>query len=842
MNSMSPRSLFAPGSLHCVILIFLTSASVLGYEILLMRLLSVGQWHHFAYMVISIALLGFGASGSMLFLVFSKIKKDLSTWLVLLSGATALSFSLATGLSQKVALDPLNLVWQGREWFRMCLTYLLMAVPFLLAGGIIGVILTDAGDRAHIMYGMDLLGAGCGAVAVIPALYLGLPWNLLPLLGGLVVLGALGCCPAMKRPILGVLALLVASVAMTMVHLALPSRPRIHETKALPMTLSFPDARIEAERAGPMGLIHVVSSALIRHVPGLSLNFGLSGETEGATLPEQKGIFLDADGLSPIVRFTGNREELAFLDFTTMALPYHLRQPGRVLVVGAGGGSDVLLAMRHQSRDIVALEANRQIADLMTGPFSEFSGRLYSRPGVTLRVGEARQYLQAAKGSFALIQLSLVDSFGAAAGGLHSASESYLYTTEALRLYLDRLRDTGMLAITRWLKLPPRDSLRLFSTALASLRKERLCQHPERHILLIRSWKTFTLVVSKSPFRPDEIDRAKAFCNGRSFDMVYYEGMQAGEANRFDVQTSPYYFMGARALSGPDAASFQERYIFDISPTTDDRPYFSHFFRWDKARELFSHLRREWLPLVELGYVFILATLLQAVMAGGVLIILPLAFLRWVHRPSAGMGPPPGPFHVLGTLSYFAVIGVAFMSLEMALLPRYTLLLSHPVYSAAVVLGSLLVFAGFGSLCVRRFQSGGRGFLWVAVAVITCWVGLHALAGDLLFELAMQWPLAGRLVLAVFMIAVLSFFLGWPFPAGLGATARTWPGLVPWAWGINGCASVIGAVLGKCLAVGLGFRLLMLLACGLYVLAAAIFQGILGRAAVFRGHGSFRKS
>jgi len=739
---------------------------------------------------------------------------------------------LAFSLSQNVGLDPLQLIWQKGEWLRMWITYLLMALPFLLGGGIIGIILTGAGEKTHLMYGVDLLGAGFGALAIVPALYFGPPWNLLPALGGLILFGAIWCCPAMEKPMKGAVIILVASSLVAVVYVAMPPVPKIHQTKGLPMTLAFPDARVEAKRVGPLGMIHVVGSSLIRHVPGLSLNFGLDAGDREVSLPEQKAIFFDGDALSPISRYTGDPDELEYLDFTTMALPYHIRHPAKVLVAGAGGGSDVLLSLRHHIPKIVALEANKQIADLLLGPFSEFSGHLYSLPQMRLEVREVRQYLHSIEERFDLIQLSLLDSFGNSAGGLHSATESYLYTDRAIELYLTHLTNSGILAITRWLKLPPRDSLRIVATALSALREMKLSDRPERHLLFIRSWKTSTILVSRSPFGTEEIALAMKFCKAKSFDLAYYADMKAELANRFDIQTSPYYFMGAKALSGPGAESFLERYIFDVSATTDDRPYFSHFFRWDKAPELFQHLRREWLPIVELGYVFILATLLQAVFAGGVLILLPLIFLRWIKRKSGLAGSVPRLPDILGTLTYFGCIGVGFMFLEMALLPRFTLLLSHPVYSAAVVLSTVLVFAGVGSLCVGRFQAMGSWFLWIPAVAISLWVGFHALIGDQLLDLAMGWSFGGRLALAALLISVLSFFLGWPFPAGLRVMGRKFPGLIPWAWGINGCASVIGAVLGKCLAVSLGFRLLMFAACIFYLLAIGIFH------CSFRGTGS----
>ena len=809
-------------TVHHAILLFCTSASVLGYEILLMRLLSIGQWHHFAYMVISIALLGFGASGSLLFLLFPRIKKNLDNWLMVLSGATALSFSFAFSLSQKVGLDPLMLVWLPREWIKMLLTYLLMGSPFLLAGGIVGIILTGAGEKTHRMYAADLLGAGVGAIAIVPALFLAPPWALLPVLGGLVLLGAAWHCPVLKNKKAGVSAILISAGMIALSFTVMKPVPKIHQTKGLPMTLSLPDARIEATRTGPLGMIHVVGSDLIRHVPGLSLNFDLSGKEKD--LPKQKALFMDADSLSPVTRFTGDLEALEHLNFTTMALPYFLRRPMRVLVAGAGGGMDMLLALKHEIPSITAIEANKQVADLLSGPFADFSGRLYSREEVKIEVREARQFIQTSKDRFDLIQISLVDAFGASSGGLQSASESYLYTTEAFVHSLSRLSNRGVFALTRWLKFPPRDSLRIIATALTALRRIGLSDHPGRHLLFIRSWKTSTILVSKAPFTPEEIARTLKFCEERSFDTAYYAGMRAEQANRFDILEVPDYFNGASRLSGPRAASFLKDYLFDIRPTSDDRPYFSHFFRWDKAPTLFRQLRKEWLPMVEIGFIFIIAALIQATLAGCLLILLPL-FFRPSTRAGAGEeGHGRSPFSVLRILTYFGIIGLAFMFLEMALLPKFTLLLSHPVYAVAIVLSSILVFAGWGSLSVQYFQAKGSWFIWLPVAVILIWVGGQALGGDHLFGIALGWPFGWRVFFSVLLLALLSFFLGWPFPSGLSLLAENNPSLVPWAWGINGCASVIGAVLGKCLAISIGFRWLMFSACALYLLAALIYR------------------
>jgi spermidine synthase len=814
---MAVRGTITP--LHALLL-FLTSASVLAYEILLMRLLSISLWYHFAYMVISLALLGFGAAGAVLFLTFENIKRNIDQWLIVLAGATAVAFPLAFSLSQKVGLDPLQLIWQKSEWPKMLLTYLLMGIPFFLAGGIVGMILTGAGEGVHLMYAADLLGAGAGALAIIPALYLGPPWALLPVLGCLLLLGGIICSFRLPHAWKGVLGLLITGILVGIAYAALPPVPRIHHTKPLPMTLDFPDAKVEAENFGPLGMIQVVGSSLIREVPGLSLNFGLQESGPVPSLPEQKVIFSDGDTLGPITRFSGSLDDLKYLDFTSMALPYHMRRPTKVLVVGAGGGSDVLLGLRERASRIVALEANQQIADLLLGPFADFSGHLYARPGVQLEVREARQYLHSTKEQYDLIQLPFFSAFSSSAGGLQSATESYLYTTEAFELYLSKLSKTGLLAVSCWLKLPPRDSLRVFATALRALRKQGVSSKPEEHLFFIRSWKTSTILVSKNPFAPEEISRAITFCDERSFDLVYFTGMKAELANRYDIEDQPYDYLAARALISSEADSFLRRYVFDVGATSDDRPYFSHFFRWDKAVELFRLLRKDWLPFIDMGYILIIATLIQAFLASGILILVPLLCVRWVK----GGGTLPGVGKILGTLLYFGSIGLAFMFLELALLPKFTLLLSHPIYAAAVVMSSILCFAGLGSMSVKRFLGRRTHFLWIAVAGICTWVLVDALIGDRLFMRAISWPLGGRVALAISMISVLAFFLGWPFPSGLRMTAKALPGLVPWAWGINACASVNGAVLAKCLSVSIGFRLLMLAACVLYLVAAVVFQ------------------
>ncbi|MBN2062239.1 MAG: SAM-dependent methyltransferase [Deltaproteobacteria bacterium] len=821
---MKETSSPVPHPLPTAILLAATSMTALAYEIVLMRLLSISVWHHLAYMVISMALLGFGASGSILFLIYDRIEKHLYGSLIVLTATASISFSFCFSLSQKIGLDPLQIIWQPAQWILMWITYFLMSIPFLLAGSIIGIILTSTAEKAHLMYAVDLMGAGSGALIIVPALYSGPPWRLLPFLGLVILIGAIGCCLKIRRPLVGIAIILTAGFILAAVYFCMPPTPKIHDTKALPMTLSFPEARVVTSRYGPLGMIDVVESSQIHHVPGLSLSFGLNPETSEANIPAQKAIFIDADGLSPVTSFTGDMKELMYLNYTSIALPYHIRDQKKVMSVGAGGGSDILLGLLHNAEEITGIEANRQIADLMLGPFSGFSGHLFTRPGVCLEVKEARQFLRSTEDKYDLIQLSLIDSFVNSAGGLHSSAEDYLYTVEAFEAYLNHLTKTGVLAITRWLKLPPRDSLRTISIARTALLKKKI-REPERYILFIRSWKTFTILVSISPFTEEDIVRAKGFCAARNFDLAYYAGMKIEDANKYDVHESPYYYNGANALFGAEREVFLKNYLFDVSDVADDRPFFSHFFRWKKAIVLFKYLSKEWLPIVEMGYIFILATLAQALIAGGLFILMPLFIFKWLQSRSGtiSLQLQLKLSNSIGPLFYFGCIGLGFMFLEITFIPKYTLILSHPVYAATTVLTTLLVSAGFGSLAVRRFQVLSPRFLWIPVLVISCWVSLNIIAGDRFVDRIMGSPFWARLSMTVLILSIPSFFMGWLFPTGLIITSRKNPSLVPWAWGVNGCASVAGAVLSKCLAVNMGFNVVMIIACLLYSLAVAVF-------------------
>lgn len=804
---MTPQRLVFPAT-------FLISSAAIAYEILLMRLLSIVHWHHFAYMIISLALLGYAASGT----VIAIGKRYLLSRFELAFATSGLLFAIAMvacfAIGQRVPFNALEIVWDPRQPIYLAGIYLILLVPFFFAASCIGLALTSFKNQISRIYLFDLLGAGSGAFTIVAALFLMSPQNALKLLAVMALSASVLLSltiPIQVRKRL----LLAQGVFLIVLLFGLPQSLlefRISPFKGLSQALQVIDTRVVGEYSNPLGLVTVVESPTIpfRDAPGLSLN------TQSVP-PEQLALFTDGDSMSVITHYNEGLESLAYLGDMTAALPYKLLDEPKVLILGAGGGTDVLMALYHGAREIEAVEVNPLIKQLVEYEYADFAGYLYGNDRIDVHVGEARGFVTRQTGKYDLIQVALLDSFSASGSGVQTLNESYLYTVEAMQEYLRHLEPHGILAITRWLRIPPRDSLKLFATAAEALRHAGVGS-PGRQLALIRSWNTSTLLLKNGNITSQDIDAIREFSSARSFDTSFYPDMPASDANRYNILAEPYLFEGASALVSNTAAEFIDRYKFDIRPASDDRPYFFHFFKWSSLAETLALRKRGGAGLIEWGYLILIATLVQALLAGTVLILLPLLLCKRVW--SDGTGVRMG--------GYFFVLGLAFMFVEIAFIQKLILFLSHPLYSVAVVLSGFLVFAGIGSgyskRMMQRFENGKYSAVTIVVAVIT--------AISIIYVLLLP-ELLGRLVgladtvkvgLSLLIIAPIAFCMGMPFPIGLSKLAIDAAEFIPWAWGLNGFASVLSASLATLLAIEFGFTAVILLALGLYVLAAALFR------------------
>jgi spermidine synthase len=795
-----------------VFTIALLSASALAYEVLLVRLFSIIQWHHFAYMIISLALLGYGASGTFLALAQRWLLPRFNAVFLANIGLFGVAAVGCYALAQTIPFNAEEVLWDWRQPLRLMLIYLLLSLPFFFAANAIALVLMRYRDQMARVYGADLTGAGLGALGAIGLLLLVFPLTALTVLGALGLLAAglavweLGLKPRVRFFAPGLIVLVALVVGGSGLGL------NLSPYKSLSQTLRLPGAKVIAERSSPLGLISVVETKRrpLRHAPGLSL-------TATAGPPMQLGVFTDGDGMTAITDVSGGRRSLAYLDRLTWAAPYHLLRPQRVLILGAGGGSEVMQARYHDVPRIDAVELNPQIVDLMRRDYRDYTGGLYDTDGVRIHIAEARGFVASTTERYDLIQVALVDAYGASATGLYALNESYLYTVEALQAYLRLLKPGGFLALSRWVKMPPRDTLKLFATAVTALERSGV-KDAGRRLLLIRGWQTSTLLIKSGRVTKPEIRALRRFAAKRAFDVAYYPGIGRGMANRYNILRQPYFYLGARAMLGEGRADFLARYKFDLTPATDDRPYFFHFFKWRVVPEILALRGKGGLPLLEWGYLVLVATLVQALVASAILILLPL----WAYRRQREvLADVPDRTRVV---VYFFAVGLAFLFIEIAFIQKFILFLHHPLYAVAVVLSAFLVFAGLGSRWSRRWADGGyrTGAGW-AVAGIIGLGGLYALALGPVFDLLIAWPVWVKVPVAVMLIAPLGFCMGMPFPLALAAVGDRAPALIPWAWGINGCASVISAVLATLLAIHFGFTIVVLLALGGYALAWSVF-------------------
>ncbi len=792
----------------------MASAVALAYEIHLTRLFAIIQWHHFAYMVISLALLGYGFSGTVLALWRETFIRRIQHSYPACLGLFALSVPTCFLLAQSVSLHPEALLWRPDLYWRLLVIYLLLAVPFFFVALAVVILLTRFGMRAGSVYAADLVGAGLGSILIIVALFWFLPVSVLWALTILAALAALMALAELRSTNLPVAALAVFTLVLPLLVPSEHAGLKISPFKTLPQTMTVSGAQLLGTRSSPLGLISIVGNPVVpfRYAPDLSLNAQVGP-------PDQIGVFIDGDRFSPINAWSGDPGETAWLNASTSALAYHLVAPRRILISGAGGGSEVLRALGAfidglSTPHLDVLESNMQIAGLVKDDFAAFSGDIYRRAGVHVHHREPREWLARNIRHYDLITFPAQGGPGGS-GGLSALGENYEFTVEAFVQYLESLTDQGFLSLTSWLQLPPRDTLKVFATAVTALKQVGVEEVADR-LIVIRGWQTATLLVKGSAVSPAEIDGVRAFCQQHGFDLVFYKGMAAREANRINRLRRPEYHEGTVALAGPAFDDFIARYKFDIAPATDDRPYFFQFFRWRSLPEFLTLRGSGGLGLLESGFVLLLATLVQAMVLALLFVLLPL--IVGGRRSKTRRAPWRG-----RVVAYFSLLGLAFMFIEIAFIQKFVLFLHHPVYSVTTVLAGFLVFAGAGSASAARLnEAAGRTALPVVVAGIAL-LGLSYLALAPFFQAFFSgFELPVRIVMALCLLAPLAFLMGIPFPLGVMRLAGHEPQAVPWAWAVNGSASVISAVLATVLAMHLGFTTVVLSALIMYVLCVTV--------------------
>jgi len=763
-------------------------------------------------MVISVALLGFAASGTLLALIQSRRKEPLTEEhfdlpFSLISFLLFIFIVASFYLAQIIPFSPFQLVWQKRQYVYLAGYYVLFFVPFFLAGCFIGLNFMCYKRTIARVYFCNLLGSGAGVAIAFLSFYVIPPGLLLIVSSFLAFLGFLFSAGRRikTKPFLIVHVVGILFLVGCLIKGGIPLR--ISPYKGISKGLQLPGATLEYEEYSPLGLVQVVDAPSLRYAPGLALTY-----PQGP--PSQKELFVDGNSYGAVTNFEGDKGNLEYLDYTTFSLAYHVISPQQVLVLNPGGGSQVLAALYHSPAHIQVVESHPGIVRLIGGPLRSFSQNIYNyHPQMELDIASPREFIARDLSTYDLIQLDLIGSWGGVGGGIYATGEDYVYTIEAFQEYYERLKPNGILSASAWLSSPPRTFVKLLALAVETMDRSG-GGDSSSSMVAIRSWATGTVLTKKGEFSFAEVMRIKDFCRKRAFDLVYYPGIEQREANHYSVLEKPVYYETIGDLLQRDKRDeLYENYVFNIKPPTDDKPYFFHFFKLSALFYLLKTLGREWIPFLEWGYVVLWATLVQALILAPLFIFLPLIFMRGKEgTPSLGK---------VRIFLYFSLLGLGFMFIEMGFIQKFILLLTHPMFALAVTLFTLLFFSGIGSLLSSRLGQRGR---WIPFAGILFFSCIYIVFLDGLLIILLPYALFLKCILVAFLLAPLAFFMGMPFPIGLQLVSDKESSYIPWVWGVNGVASVIAPVLGSLLSVSLGFRMVMLLSLLLYGLAGWIIQ------------------
>ncbi len=783
------------------IAIALLSAAIIAFQLVLVQILSIVQWYHFAYMVIAMAMLGFGAAGTFLALFQRKlVARHIYVVPALLTG-TGISMALVTDISQLsfARFDAYQLFVEYSHIAKLLATYGLFFIPFFLGATAIGLVFIQYVETIGKIYFANLFGSALGGLLVLPLLWRFFPNQvpvfiaILPVLGGLLIL------PADKKYMQ--LLFSFAAIIVIVIKILNPATLRLSEYKDLSKTLLLPEAKILSEKPSPYGLVQVLSSPVLRYAPGLSLAAQHAEPVKTAT-------FVNGNWHGAITELRV-RDTAMILDQTTFALPYIMSKRNSVLILQAGTGMDVAHALIRQAKKITAVEANPTILAGLKKQYDSFKDS-FEDLDLSFHQLEPRSFLSMDTAVYDLVVIPVVGVFGGSSG-ITALQEQFILTRESFAQIWRRLNREGAICISSWMDYPVRNPLKVLATMAEALQVLGI-RDPGRHIVAVRSWGTITFVLTKNELSSTALDNVRSFCDSLMFDPAIMPHLSGEERTRYNQFQDPFFFSYIDSILANGRNNFYKTYDFNIRPATDNKPYFSQYIKWDHFFRLAQFYGNRSIAFFGVGYLLVIITFLQLVLASFLLIILPLFKIGIKGKGKAGI------------LFYFSGIGLGYMFVEMVLIQQFILYFGNPVYASSAVITALLLFSGLGSYYSGNITSKKK-WMTVAWVSIVLFLLVYAFALSLILQQTMQFSTWVKWLLALFIIAPPAFCMGIPFPYGITCVSKTNPSMVPWAWGINGCVSVISTVLATILAVEAGFTAVML--CGVAGYLMALFALII---------------
>lgn len=767
--------------------IFFISFSMLMLEATLTRLFSAVLWYHFAFLIISLALLGIGISSICIYAFPKKfLKESLQKQLTLFS----IFFSISIFIMLLVLLNA------GREvnisWSHLILVLGITTLPFFFGGICISLALFHLARQISKLYFYDLIGGSLACILAMPFLNL---------------LGAVTAILAMS---------LSAIISSFCFHLASGEKletAQINErvlfkkgTSFILMfflifflgliiyniryqTIDIKFSKGIAEAGAMYKKWNSISRVTVFPYNGNEVfAWGLSPNYKGPFV-DRLDMYIDGSAYTPITRFDGDFEKIEFVKHAITSPAYYLKDAPKVLVVGSGGGIDVLTALAFNSRSVTGVEINSTIVDVVKNKFNEFAGNLYDNPRVKIIINDARSYLKKSDETYDIIQSSLVDTWAASSANAYALSENNLYTVEAFVDYLQHLENDGVLTITRWADTPPGASLRIVSLGLAALERLNI-NYPEKHFVIIREYSLTTVILKKTPFIKREIEKLEEISKNLNFDIVY-------------APSGPQNEIFAELINSKNPKQFWRTYPFDVSPPTDNKPF---FFQTSKIKSFINSFKGPMTnPVSILTRLFLVLSITVILF-----IFVPLFFSQ--EKISMARSRLK-----IKNVLYFACLGAGFMFIEISFLQKFTIFLGLPSLTFSVVLFSLLFFCGAGSFFTNKFKEEGLKFnLRIIVLFLIFLLGLIIIFLPVLFDKFIIYQTPYKIIFTIFFLMPLGFLMGMPLPMGIKLIKMGGQKIIPWAWGVNCAASVLGSVLSVISLMIFGFNITLIAGCSLY--------------------------
>lgn len=783
-----PQTIHSSSSLRLYVGgVALTSFGALLLELALTRLFSVVLFYHFAFLAISIALLGLGSGGVFAYLLKKWLGRfETRSLLTVLSGSNALAIPLVVEVVLQV---PVSLEVSRGNFLRLTAMYLVSAVPFFVTGLEFSLTFSRQSEHISWLYGGDLAGGALGCLAVVPLLnWIGGPNTLIFSAFVSAVTAAVWAREPATRKItaglsLALLMLIAANYSGKLIDIVY-AKGKFRDPAWVEFARWNAISRIEVDRQG-----------------------------------EAKAVVIDADASTYIMNCDLREWHTTDWERDLMSAPPAvanvLRPRGSYAIIGPGGGVDVLRAVANGSSDVTGIEINPIIANtIMRGRYADYSYRLYERPEVHIHVSDGRSFIRNSQQRFDVVQMTLVDTWASTAAGAFALSENSLYTVEAFRAYFDHLNPGGMIAITRWEFRQPREALRVVSVAMEALH-ELGVRDPARNFIIISQGELnedgipVAVLAKKSAFTAEEENAVRLHLQTYpSLKALYLPSSHS--ANPF-----------SDLITRNDPYAFAQQYAFNVAPVSDNAPFF--FFTLKLGQVLHgSGLARAMDWKVNLGVAVLGMVLVISCVALVAFLIIPLAW----HGRREHDRPQP--------LLYFVALGIGYMLVEITLIQRFVLFLGHPTYALTVVVFLLLLSSGTGSLVSRRWVSDVRD-VWVPLIFAGSGILVYVLALPVILQGQVGLAFPAKLAVSAGLLVPLGFVMGMPFPIGLRALASapaarssdSFENAVEWAWAMNAGASVLGSVVA--IVIAIQFGLSATLACGAvaYMLAIMLSRSLL---------------